>query len=704
MTNIFDWNGINTISTKKLNIERLEQMGVRSDWRPPDLSALPSWEGAKRIGIDTETHDPQLKQLGCGVRRGGRMVGISFAIEDGPKHYLPYAHEAGDNLPRDAVLGYVRENAKKFTGYLCGANIPYDLDYLWSSDITFPQVRGYKDIMVADPLINELHDFYSLEAISQRWGFPGKNEEMLRAAAAAWKLDPKKDMWRMPARYVGPYAENDAYLPLVVLRKQERRIVEDELEKVYALESRLIPVLLKMRRRGVRIDLKRLDRVEEWATAAERGFLERIRHETGVTIPLGDVNAASSLGPALRAAGISLGTVTAAGKDSVTNAALEAVDHPVARAMVLARKVNKMRTSFVASTREHLIGDRIHCTFNQLRKTNDEQDEGTSSGAKYGRLSSSLPNLQQQMGNGSNLDGLPLGCIWRGIFVPDEGVWASLDLKQQEPKWSFDFSARIKLLNKHTGQLEHLPGALETCKMLNDNPLMDTYQPLVQQTGRKRGECKILWLARAYGQGDGTLCEALGLPTRMKAWKVGSREKAVYIDTSEEEAEARKRGCIIYKGAGPDGQKIIDSFDGTLPFLKRAARLAQERASERGYILTVSGRRCHFPSDNNGGWNWTEKAFNRAIQGSAADQTKEIVVAADDAGWPLQLQVHDEITASLADRAKAMELGELMKGVVPMLVPTMVDVETGPSWGESMKHEVIVDGSKKEIPFVWNLG
>lgn len=61
-------------------------------WKPPSLNELPRWDGIKRIGFDTETKDPQLTTLGPGVRRGAEIVGISFAIEDGPSYYLPMRH------------------------------------------------------------------------------------------------------------------------------------------------------------------------------------------------------------------------------------------------------------------------------------------------------------------------------------------------------------------------------------------------------------------------------------------------------------------------------------------------------------------------------------------------------------------------------------------------------------------------------------
>src|SRR5262245_50887066 len=90
-------------------------------WQLPDLAPLPSWADAKRVAFDCETRDPDLKELGPSCRRGGGyVIGYSFAIEDGPKHYLPFRHEGGDNLPEDAVLRYMRDQARVFRGDLVG--------------------------------------------------------------------------------------------------------------------------------------------------------------------------------------------------------------------------------------------------------------------------------------------------------------------------------------------------------------------------------------------------------------------------------------------------------------------------------------------------------------------------------------------------------------------------------------------------------
>src|SRR5690606_16600808 len=147
----------------------------------------------------------------------------------GPGAYLPIRHEGGDNLPVEAVLRYLRDQARTFSGDLVGANLQYDLDFLAGEGIEFERVRYFRDIQIADPLICELHDSYSMQAIAERWGLPGKDEALLRAAAVDYGIDPKKDMWRLPARFVGPYAEEDTRLPLNILRRQEREIDDQDL-------------------------------------------------------------------------------------------------------------------------------------------------------------------------------------------------------------------------------------------------------------------------------------------------------------------------------------------------------------------------------------------------------------------------------------------------------------------------------------------
>lgn len=634
-----------------------------SDWVAPILSHLPSWAGAKRICIDVETCDPQLKKLGIGVRRDGYVVGFSFTIEDGPTTYLPIRHAGGDNLDEGAVLRYMRENAAIFTGDLVGANLSYDLDYLWAEGIFFPNVRYYRDIQIADPLINELQQSYSLQNIALRYGFAGKEQGLLEEAARDFKVDPKGGLWQLPARFVGPYAEADTKQPLLVLRKQERLLDDQDLWDIYNLESKVLPVLVKMRQRGVLIDQRKLEEVEKYSLAEEVKALAQVKHLTGCNINVGDVWKAEALAPALTAIGVSLGK-TPTGKTNVDKDVLTSIDHPVAAALSWARKINKLRTTFATSVRNYMVNGRIHCTFNQMAR---EDDKGDQKGARYGRLSCVDPNLQQQPSKDE------FAKMWRSIYIPEDGkLWASCDYSQQEPRWTTHYAA-----------LMNLPKAKIAAQAYHDDPLLDNHQFMADLTGLPRKYAKNLFLGLCYGEGGAKLSRDLGLPTR---WAVshGRRQPMEFFDTKDEAMKKRTGTGRVFEVAGEAGQQIINTFDERAPFIRELAKRCERRVQEVGCITTGGGRKLHFPQKDDGSYDWTHKALNRLIQGTSADQTKKALVELDAAGHFIQLQVHDEINASVTDNAEAEAMADIMKNVMKAEVPFRVDVEIGDSWGASM--------------------
>lgn len=644
---------------------------VSSDWKAPDLNSLPSWEGAKRVAIDCETRDPDLKRLGPGAGRrpNSYITGISFAIEDGPGAYLPIRHEGGDNLPVEAVLRYLRDQARTFSGDIVGANLPYDLDFLAGDGIEFTQVRYFRDIQIADPLICELHDSYSMQAIAERWGFPGKDEAVLRAAAVDYGIDPKKDMWMLPAKFVGQYAEEDTRLPLNILRRQEREIDDQDLWGVYNLESKLLPILTRLRRRGVRIDLDRLEQVERWALEKETEALAQVRALTGHRIAVGDVWKPEALAPALEHIGIRLNK-TSTGKPSIDKELLGSIDHPVANALERARKVNKLRTTFAGSVRDHMVNGRIHCTFNQLRRQKDDE-EGTA-GAAYGRLSCEHPNLQQQPARD---DFAPM---WRAIYLPEEGeLWASNDYSQQEPRMAVHYACLAReLIGERAWR-----SALAARDAYRNDPNTDNHQMMADMAGIKRKDAKEIYLGLSYGMGGAKMCRKLGLPTIMA---VRGPRGVLYDATSPEGQRLAAEGARRFEAAGPEGQQLLDTFDAKVPFVKRLAKACEQRAKAVGYITTLSGRRCRFPKDPHGNFDWTHKGLNRLIQGSSADQTKMAMVACADDGLDIILQVHDEIAFSVKNRDEAERAAEIMRNCTPLELPSKVDVEIGPTWGHSM--------------------
>lgn len=605
------------------------------------MSELPEWKDAQRIGLDIETCDPDLKTLGPGVRRDGFICGISFTIEDGRSFYLPIRHLGGDNLDEAAVIRYLSDQARSFTGTLVTANGNYDLDYLAEAGVFFPAVNIQRDVQIADPLLNELLDDYSLEAICQRRGFAGKDESLLNAAAVCFHLDPKEDLWKLPPKYIGAYAEYDSSIILQLSRQQEREIEAQDLWSIYDLECQLQPVLLRVRRRGVRIDTDALSRVVTWSVEEERKVLAEIRRFSGEEIKLGAIMTKPPLVRAFQKIGVKL-PKTPTGEPKLDKFVLERIDHPLADLIRRARQMSQLRGTFAHSVMRHMTRGRLHCEFNQLRSNSERGEE---KGARFGRLSSSHPNLQQQP---SRQD---FARMWRAIYVPDtEGqLWLSADYSQQEPRWL-----------THFAELCGLPGAVGAAERYRTDPNTDNHQMMADICGIKRKDAKELYLGLCYGMGGGKLAKKLGLST---VWK--------------ETAEGRK-----YEAAGPEAQALLDQFNQRAPFVRKLAWRCEETARERGWITTVLGRRCRFPAKANGEFDWTHKALNRLIQGSSADQTKRAMVEIDRAGLPLQLQVHDEIDASIDSLEQAKAIGEIMRECVPCNVPAKVDLETGPNWGE----------------------
>lgn len=153
---------------------------------------------------------------------------------------------------------------------------------------------------------------------------------------------------------------------------------------------------------------------------------------------------------------------------------------------------------------------------------------------------------------------------------------------------------------------------------------------------------------------------------------------------------------------------MIATFHEKVPFLKGTINAVMNRINRPasgGAIRTLLGRKCRFPLWEPTEWGvnkalpyeqalanygprikraMTYKGLNRLIQGSAADQTKAAMVALHKAGFNLLLQVHDEIALSVKTEEQAREAAEIMRTAVNLEVPSVVDVELGPSWGKAV--------------------
>ena len=610
-----------------------------SDWVAPD--SFPNLSNAKEIAIDLETCDPNLESMGPGwPRNDGYVVGYAIAVE-GWAGYFPIAHAGGGNLDKRLVhrwlSGVLATPADKIMH-----NAAYDLGWLRASGFT---VNGrIIDTMLAAPVIDENRFSFSLNSLGFDYLKQIKSEQGLKQAAADFGVHPKKELWKLPAMYVGNYAEQDAALTLQLWQYLKIKLRQENVESIFDLETRLFPVLFGITERGIRFDRERCEQTIDKLVKREKQLLQELKSATGKPV---DIWAAASIAAAFDVIGVPYPR-TDAGAPSFTKTFLEECSNPIGKTIIEARETNKTHSTFLRPYLEFSAKDgRIHPHINQMRS-----DDG---GTVTGRLSMANPNLQQVPARHEII-----GPLVRSLFLPEEGeLWASNDFSSQEPR-----------LLVHYASLLQLPGADEMVEAYRSNPDTDFHQMVADMANIKRKQAKTIGLGLMYGMGKGKLANEL--------------------DLSVEEASA-----------------LINQFHQNVPFLKGTVNAVMrqiEKPVTNGAIRTLLGRKCRFPLWEPMEWGvnkalpyeqalveygsrikraGTYKGLNRLIQGSAADQTKAAMIALHESGENLLLQVHDEVVLSVKNKAQAERAAEIMVQATELVIPTRVDVEVGENWGSA---------------------
>ena len=612
---------------------------LSSEWLPPQN--FPDLSEAKEIAIDLETCDPNMEKFGPGwPRKDGFIVGYAVAV-DGWCGYYPIAHEGGGNLDKRIVEMWIADILKLPCPKIMH-NAAYDLGWLMASGF---EVNGdIIDTMIAAGLVDENRFSYALNSLGFDMLKEVKSEEALKKAAADFGVHPKKEMWKLPAMYVGRYGEQDAALTLKLWHHLQVLMRQEEVESIFELERELLPVLVGMTYKGIRFDRDKAERLIEELRDKEKKLIKNINKEAGVPV---DIWAAASIAKAFDELGIEYPR-TEKGAPSFTRSFLEGCDHKVAKAIVAAREVNKTHNTFLQPYLDASEADgRIHSHINQLR--------GDGGGTVTGRLSMAQPNLQQVPARHP-----VTGPMVRGLFLPEEGeLWAANDFSSQEPR-----------LLVHYASLLQLDGAEKMATAYREDPDTDFHQMVADMAGITRKQAKTIGLGLMYGMGKRKLSEQL--------------------DLSLEEAS-----------------ELIQTFHDRVPFLRGTVHSVQkkiEHPASGGAIRTLLGRKCRFPLWEPQQWGinkalpyeeayakygarikraFSWKGTNKLIQGSAADQVKSAMVSLHKAGFNLMLQVHDEVALSVKTREEAEEAAQLMREAVQLDVPSKVDVEIGETWGSA---------------------
>jgi len=611
----------------------------KSMWNTPieykDLSQY------NEIAIDLETRDDGINEkLGAGWALGkGEIVGFAVAVE-GWKGYFPFGHLGGGNM--------IPEQVKKYMKDICALpctkifhNAQYDVGWLEASGI--PVHGPIVDTMIAAALIDENRFSYSLNALSVDYLNEIKAETELREAAAAHGIDPKAEMWKLPAEHVGYYAEQDAELTLKLWQRFKQEIATQSLTTVWEMEQQLLPILIKMRQRGVRVQVEKAEALQKEMKNQEQELLQAIKKESGIEV---DIWASRQIAKAFDKLKLDYPRTEKTKEPSFTQNWLINNKNKIAQLIVSAREINKFHGTFLSSIMKYQVNGRIHGEINQLR--------GDNGGTVSGRLSMSNPNLQQVPARNKDF-----GPKIRSLFIPEEGYkWGSFDYSQQEPRMTVHYAASIG---------EGYEGSNELVQAYQ-NSQADFHQTVADLVGIERTQAKTIGLGLMYGMGKQKLAISLGV--------------------SKDEAN-----------------ELIIKYNKKVPFVKKLSDRCKYAADEKGVIRTKKGRKCRFDmwetrdfglhvaekyedavakyGKDNIKRAFTYKALNRLIQGSSADQTKQSMLDCYEDGHLPILQIHDELCFNVKDEKHAKQIQKKMQNAIQFKVPSVVEYGLGESWGDA---------------------
>ena len=634
-----------------------------TDWEP--VEEFPNLSGAKVLAVDTETYDPELIEAGPGWGRGvGEIIGASIATED-KAWYFPIRHRIQPelNLDPNKLFRWLNDTLGTDIPKIF-ANASYDLGWLAQEGV---KVKGKcYDVIIAEKLLDSTKFNYNLESIAKEHLGEGKvSNELYEWCARAYggKADGKQraNMYRTPISLVGPYAEGDARLPFDIFKRQWKLLDIANLLVVYDIETRLTPLLVAMRMRGVRIS-------EEKAFVAKQG----LEYEISVMqAKLNDIagfrvnpNSSHDLNRLFKKAKVKI-EYTAKGNPSFQAPWLESEPHPAAHNIRTIRKYKKIISTFInGAIVNKQINGRVYGQFNQM-------------GARTGRFSSSNPNLQNIPSRDKKL-----GPMMRQMFLPEKGYdWLKMDYSSVEFRVFAHYIKDPILLEAY-----------------NRDPNTDFHKVVENMVkgDLPRVAYKTLSFSRMFGGGVRTITKQMNLNF------------------------TAAQQCSIIKSLGykvlsnPDEQLarlIINLYDKRFPAVNDALIQAGKTAQITGEMRTILNRRVTYNmyepirgkgkilplsqavytyGRNNIRRAKTYKALNVYTQGTSADIMKKAMVEAWEAGlfdeYKLNvpsLTVHDELDFSAHRDLQDyfLELQSIMEHTIELDVPLIVEGDYGPDWG-----------------------
>ncbi len=586
------------------------------------LAAACRESGRLALWVEGDRGDP--------MRAG--LVGVALSCADDQGAYVPLRGET----PQDAALlplDAVRQQLAPLLADGAVAKVAHDTQR--SAHLLRRHgmpVAGWRlDVRVGAFLLNSERGSYAPERLAEEFlgRRPDSREDLAGKGARQLSFDDI-DVGR-----ASTWAAERAEVTRALAGTIEQRLDDAGLRELYdEIDGPLLPLLVQMEARGIRVDTELLGRM----SSEMEDSLEGLRGEIHALAETEfNVDSPKQLREVLfDKLGLKPRRKTAKSKVASTDAqTLEelAGEHDIARKILEYRELAKLKGTYVDALPLLVQPEtgRVHTSFNPT-------------GAATGRLSSSDPNLQN----------IPVrteaGRKIRKAFVPEPGhLFLASDYSQIELRILAHYCEDPELIRAfREGQDIHRHTAAAVGGVRPE-----------QVTPEMRRRAKAVNFGILYGMSEIRL--------------------------------AREQGM-----SRPEARAFIQAYFDRFPAVRDYIDETRDRARREGAVRTLFGRVRYFPQLHQRVNRAVQEqalraAVNTPLQGTAADLMKlamlRVQAALEKAGLGTQilLQVHDELLLEVPE-AEVEQVGRLveqaMEGVRRLAVPLTVDQKVGRSWEE----------------------
>lgn len=580
----------------------------------------------KNIAFDTETDGLETYKA--------NLIGFSLSYKRGEGIYVPVVLAGGMFAPPTIAKNDCFKELKRI---FCNPDVTVIMHNA-KFDIEILKSNGFKeelscilfDTMVAAWLLNpgaSGKSPFSLEYL-------GETKLGLKGIEFKDLVKKGQTFADVPLEQAAEYGAEDSDFTFQLYEIFRKQISENNLDVLFEMEMKVLPVLVSMELEGIHLDNSALN---QYSIELKKLIEDKEKEIHGLAGHEFNIASTKQLQTVLfEEKGFKTAKKTKTGYSTdtaVLEELAESTDDPLPKAILDYRSYTKLQSTYVEAL--PVLADkngRLHTSFLQT-------------GTATGRLSSRDPNLQN-------------------IPVRDDGG--------RRIRSAFTAMPGMVLISADYSQIElvvlaHLSGDSNlSSAFINGIDVHKSTAALVynispdEVTPEQRRFAKTVNFGVMYG---------------MSAFRLANE-----LNISRTEAK-----------------NFIDQYFMTYSSVKKFLDDTKENAKANGYVETITGRRRYIPeirSSNKMVLQGAERiAINTPIQGSAADivKTAMINVAAKikETGSPLKmlLQVHDELIFECpedeSEVKKAIELIQTeMENAFKLNVPLRVSIEYGKNWGE----------------------